>query len=223
MHGKKLFIEPRQVGKTLKLTSLYHLYKRRGFTVFILLPNSEMEYIFSKNNLFSKKDLIVGDKWGCTHKIHGSENIVVFIDEFFYINPDILNQINSNPHVKHIIGFGTPNKLYPKKLVKLVRKNIDSNIVFEKYIEKMKIYNQKYKLRIKNLIEELENNIIINPEFEIINTIQKTKKYDDSMYSEEQRLLCKGNYLISDEKYLELFMKSYPTEEIKFKYYYRPK
>ena len=228
MHGKKLFIEPRQVGKTFKLMTLYRLYKRRGFTVFILLPNSKMGYIFSKNNLFSEKDLIVGDKWECTYKIHGSENIVVFIDEFFYINPDILNQINSNPHVKHIIGFGTPNKLYPKKLVKLVRKNIDSNIVFEQYIKKMKFYNSKYNLRIKNLIEELENNIIINPEFEIINTIQKTKKYDDSMYSEEQRLLCKGNYLISDEKYLELFMKSYPTEEIKteeikFKYYYRPK
>lgn len=227
MHGKKLFIEPRQVGKTFKLMTLYQLYKRRGFTVFILLPNSKMEYIFSKNSLFSKKDLIVGDKWDCTYKLHGSENIVVLIDEFFYIKPDILNQINSNPRVKHIIGFGTPNKLYPKKLVKLVRKNIDSNIVLEKYIEKMKIYNQKYKLRIKNLIEELENNIIINPEFEIINTIQKTKKYDDSIYSEEQRLLYKGKYLISDEKYLELFMKSYPaekikTEEIKFKYYYKP-
>lgn len=222
MHGKKLFIEPRQVGKTMKLMNLYQLYKRRGFTVFILLPNSKMGYIFSKNSLFSKKDLIVGDKWECIHKIHGSENIVVLIDEFFYINPNLLNQINSNPNVKHIIGFGTPNKLYPKKLVKLVRKNINSNIVFEKYIEKMKIYNQKYKLRIKNLIEELENHIIINPEFEIINTIQKTKRYNKLYFSEEQRLLYKGNYLISDKKYLELFMKSYPTEEIKFKYYYKP-
>lgn len=46
MLNKMLFIEPRQVGKTLKLMSLYQLYKRRGFTVFILLPNSKMEYIF---------------------------------------------------------------------------------------------------------------------------------------------------------------------------------
>lgn len=223
MHGKKLFIEPRQVGKTLKLVSLYQLYKRRGFTVFILLPNSKMKYIFSNSYSVSKKDLINGDKWDCTHKIHGSENIVVLIDEFLYIKPDILNQINSNPYVKHIIGFGTPNKLYPKKLVKLVRKNIDSNIVFEKYIEKMKIYNQKYKLHIKNLIEELKNNIITNPEFEIINTIQKTKIYNKLNLSEEQRLLYKGIYLISDEKYLELFMKPFPIEEIKFKYYYKPK
>ena len=83
-------------------------------------------------------------------------------------------------------------------------------------------------LHIKNLIEELKNNIITNPEFEIINTIQKTKIYNKLNFSEEQRLLYKGKYLISDEKYLELFMKSYPTEEIKteeikFKYYYRPK
>ena len=171
----------------------------------------------------SKKNLIVGDDWNNTHKICGSDNIVVLIDEFFYIKPDILNQINSNPHVKHIIGFGTPNKLYPKKLVKLVRKNIDSNIIFKKYIEKMKIYNPEYKQHIKDLIEELENNIIINPEFEIINTVQKTKRYNNLNCSEEQRLLNKGNYLISDEKYLELFMKSYPTEEIKFKYEFKPK
>ncbi len=87
----------------------------------------------------------------------------------------------------------------------------------------MKIYNQKSKLRIKNLIEELENNIITNPEFEIINTIQKTKRYNKLNFSEEQRLLYKGNYLISDEKYLELFVKSYPTEEVGIKYYYKPK
>lgn len=223
MYDKKLFIEPRQVGKTLKLMSLYHLYKRRGFTVFILLPNSQMKYTFSNSYSISKKDLIVGDDWNNTHKIRGSDNIVVLIDEFFHIKPDILNQINSNPYVKHIIGFGTPNKLYPKKLVKLVRKNIDSNIVFKKYIEKMKIYNPKYKQNIKDLIEELENNIIINPEFEIINTVQKTKRYNNLNFSEEQRLLYKGNYLISDKKYLELFMKPYPIEEINFKYYYKPK
>ena len=223
MHDKKLFIEPRQVGKTLKLVSLYQLYKRRGFTVFILLPNSKMEYIFSNSYSISKKDLIVGDDWNNTHKICGSDNIVVLIDEFFYIKPDILNQINSNPYVKHIVGFSTPNKLYPKKIVKLVRKNIDSNIIFKKYIEKMKIYNPEYKQHIKDLIEELKNNIITNPEFEIINTVQKTKRYNNLNCSEEQRLLNKGNYLISDEKYLELFMKPYPIEEINFKYYYKLK
>lgn len=223
MHKKTLFIEPRQVGKTLKLVSLYQAYKQRGYSVFVLLPNSQMEYTFSNSYPISKKDLIVGDKWDCTYKLHGSENIVVFIDEFFYIRPDLLNQINSNPHVKDIIGFGTPNKLYPKKLVKLVRKNIDSNIVFEKYIEKMKIYNPEYKQHIKDLIEELENNIIINPEFEIINTIQKTKRYNKLNFLEEQRLLYKGNYLINDEKYFELMRKPYPIEEINFKYYYKPK
>lgn len=223
MLNKTLFIEPRQIGKTLKLVSLYQTYKRRGFTVFILLPNSKMKYTFSNSYSISKKDLIIGDKWDCTHKIHGSENIVVLIDEFFYIKPDILNQINSNPHVKHIIGFGTPNKLYPKKLVKLVRKNIDSNIIFEKYIKKFNIYNSGERLYIKELIKEVKNNIITNPEFEIINTIQKTKRYDKLILSEEQRLLYKGKYLILDEKYLELFMKPYPIEEINFKYYYKPK
>lgn len=223
MLNKTLFIEPRQVGKTLKLVSLYQTYKRRGFTVFILLPNSKMKYTFSNSYSISKKDLIIGDKWDCTHKIHGSENIVVLIDEFFYIKPDILNQINSNPHVKHIIGFGTPNKLYPKKLVKLVRKNIDSNIIFEKYIKKFNIYNSGERLYIKELIKEVKNNIITNPEFEIINTIQKTKRYDKLILSEEQRLLYKGKYLILDEKYLELFMKPYPIEEFEIKYYYKPK
>lgn len=223
MHNKTLFIEPRQVGKTLKLMSLYQLYKRRGFTVFILLPNSKMEYIFSKNIFFSKKDLIVGDKWDCTYKLHGSENIVVFIDEFLYIKPDILNQINSNPHVKHIIGFSTPNKLYPKKLVKLVRKNTDSKVIFEKYIKKIKIYNPEERLHIKDLIKELKDSIITNPEFEIINTIQKTKRYDKLNFSEEQRLLYKGNYLITDKKYFELMRKPYPIEEVEIKYYYKPK
>lgn len=223
MLNKMLFIEPRQVGKTLKLMSLYQLYKRRGFTVFILLPNGKMEYIFSKNYLIPKEDLIVDDDWNNTHKIRGSDNIVLLIDEFFHIKPDIINQFNSNPHVKHIIGFGTPNKLYPKKLVKLVRKNTNSKKIFEKYFKNNFKYNPEYKQHIKNLIEELKNNIITNPEFEIINTIQKTKIYNKLNLSEEQRLLYKGIYLISDEKYLELFMKPFPIEEIKFKYYYKPK
>ena len=223
MLNKTLFIEPRQVGKTLKLMSLYQLYKRRGFTVFILLPNGKMEYIFSKNYLIPKEDLIVDDDWNNTHKIRGSDNIVLLIDEFFHIKPDIINQFNSNPHVKHIIGFGTPNKLYPKKIVKLVRKNTNSKKIFEKYFKNNFKYNPEYKQHIKNLIEELKNNIITNPEFKIINTIQKTKIYNKLNLSEEQRLLYKGIYLISDEKYLELFMKAYPIEEIKFKYYYKPK
>mgnify|MGYP000858020062 CR=1 FL=1 len=221
MHNKTLFIEPRQVGKTLKLVSLYQAYKQRGYTVFVLLPNSQMKYTFSNSYPVSKKDLIVGDKWDCTYKLHGSENIVVLIDEFFYIRPDLLNQINSDPHVKHIIGFSTPNKLYPKNLVKLVRKNIDSNIIFEKYNKKFKIYNPEERLHIKDLIKELKNHIITNPEFEIINTIQKTKRYDNLM-PEEQRLLSKGNYLISDEKYFDLMMKPYPIEDFEVKYYYKP-
>ena len=83
--------------------------------------------------------------------------------------------------------------------------------------------NSGERLYIKELIKELKNNIIINPEFEIINTVQKTEKYDKLNFLEEQRLLNKGNYLISDEKYLELFMKPYPIEEINFKYYYKLK
>lgn len=222
MHSKTLFIEPRQVGKTLKLVSLYHKYKLRGYTVFILLPNHKIMYEISCNYPVSKKDLIVGNEMNYIDNIHGRENIVVLVDEFFYIKPGLLNQINSNPHVKHIIGFGTPNKLYPKKLVKLVRKNTNSKKIFEKYFKNNFEYNPEYKQHIKNLIEELKNNIITNPEFEIINAIRKTKIYNKLILSEEQRLLYKGNYLISDEKYLELFMKSYSIGEIKFKYYYKP-
>lgn len=223
MHNKTLFIEPRQVGKTLKLVSLYQKYKLRGYTVFILLPNRKIMDYIGCNYPVSKKDLILGNERNCIHNIHGRENIVVLVDEFFYIKPDLLNQINSNPHVKHIIGFGTPNKLYPKKLVKLVRKNTDSKIIFEKYIKKIKIYNPEERLHIKDLIKELKDSIITNPEFEIINTIQKTKRYDKLNFSEEQRLLYKGNYLITDKKYFELMRKPYPIEEVEIKYYYKPK
>lgn len=221
MHNKKLFIEPRCVGKTLKLISLYNSYKQKGYKVFIIIPDSKMDYIFTHTYSIPKKDLIIGDKWCCTYNLNGYDNIVVLVDEFFYIKPDILNQINSNIHVKYIFGFSTSNKLYPKKLVKLVMKNIDSNIIFDKYIKKFKIYNTEKKLHIKDLIKELKNHIITNPEFEIINTIQKTKKYNKCC-SEEQKLLYTGHYLISDKKYCDLIMKPYPIEELEVRYYYKP-
>lgn len=55
---KKIFIEPRNVGKTLKIKQLYKNEKNKGS--FIIIPNNKIKDIFNeidKNNIISNIDI----------------------------------------------------------------------------------------------------------------------------------------------------------------------
>lgn len=210
---KKIFIEPRNVGKTLKIKQLYENEKNKG--CFIIIPNNKIKDIFNeidKNNISSNIDDIKGKKIN-----------TLLIDEYFLLNQNQLYNINQIKNLyENIIAFGTPINFYPQKLLLMIRnfEKESSESIFEKYVSEYYPLFKPHKNNIIKKINDMRKLLISDPNFIIINTIinddlvvnyndKNIDQYYDNIhyinyYDDENNL---GHYLEEDLLYWNNYLK----------------
>lgn len=201
----KLFIEPRNIGKSLKIKSLYDLNKDEGCA--ILAPKMDMLY----NELYSNVDKF--DKISNIEKLKGENIKTILVDEYFYLNDKQKKSLYNFKNLYNIIAFSTPSELYPAKLIEIIRDNFTETpeYIFEIYIQN-KFIPSNYKKMIIEFINEFKYNFITNPDFEVVNTVINKnlvelfafKYYKKGITTDDEYETMKkryGHYLKEDGEY----------------------
>lgn len=189
---KQLYIEPRQIGKSLKIKSLYDLHSNNGGCL-IMVPKLK----FMERELFKdipKKNIVTNEE-----KMISRKEKTLLIDEYFLLSNKQKEFLNINLFkFENIFAFSTADDYYPKDLIKLIRENkrITSFGLILYYLDQYPTLSE-YKFDIMNYIKDLDLNLLTNPSFELINT---KINQDSTIYKKYMNghPFESGNFLIDD-------------------------
>ena len=216
---RNIYIEPRNIGKTLKVISLYNFYKNKGGCL-IFIPKLKMIDIYKHHNIDKKHIVTKQDD------IVSKKAKTLLVDEYFFLSDKQKEVINDNMFLfDNIMIYGTPDKFYPKDLVSLFRKNkkhlTTEGIIYE-YL-KLYPYIYKYKNQLIEHIKTIKDDLITNPDFQIINTVISLQlneglknSYNDIYSNNSHELNMLGHYLIDDHNFWNNKIEDINNIKLKF-------
>jgi hypothetical protein len=209
---KTLYIEPRQIGKSLKLKSLYDIYSKKGGCL-MLFPTLKMANCIFEFASTPREDIITKE-----YDFHGRKEKTLLIDEYFFLSKKQKEYIIQNMFLfDNVIAFTSPDKFYPKDLVAILResKHFTTDYILNDYFSSYpNLY--EYKNQIIQYIIDIDVNIITNPDFEIVNTII-SKQPNKTLSNKYQNLDLKalGQYLENDEIFWAKYFKKNKSNKFK--------